>query len=329
MKQPRVSVCCVTTRPGGIDVLLAGLKNQEFDDFEVVLVDAHFHRRRDVVADYFAKAQIALRHVPPRLQNFPLDSVPQYRNTAIAKASGELLVWLVDYSFLPPGGLRAHWDVYEKHDKEVAGMGAHWYVFPPPLAFDLPWYAPSKMFTPNAEKGVTYGYDRKASEVFAEDVLSGMYDSYMYSVFTHPLESPDMIRGLKDDPYFYHADPKAHGRIHGKIYGSFFHAKNESVPLDWALRVNGFDEGYIAHSYDDSDFGVRVEHLGGMWSLLGPESNVQIVNPRHIFPHGVRQAEDSEFQRSIYETRKDDAMAVRVLQPYDIADVRTMGTWWY
>ena len=332
MKKPRISVCCVTTRPGGIDVLLAGLKNQEFDrsDFEVILVDAHFHRRREIVADYFAQAQITLRHVPPRLQNFPLDSVPQYRNTAIAKASGELLVWLVDYSYVPKAGLKTHWDVYEQHGKEVAGMGAHRYVLPPPLVFDLPWYAPMAMFPPNAQTGVTYGYDRKASDAYADDILAGRYDSCMYSIFTDPLEKHDSIESLKDDPYFFHADPKLTGHVHGKMFGSFFHAKNESVPLDWAIRVNGFDEAYIAHSYDDVDFGVRVEHLGGMWSLLGPEAHVQIVNPRHIFPHGVRQVEDPNFQRSLYETRKDDTTIVRSLHPsYDVAEMRQMGTWWY
>lgn len=329
MKQPRMSVCCVTTRPGGIDVLLAGLKNQEFDDFEVVLVDAHFHRRRDVVADYFAKAQIALRHVPPRLQNFPLDSVPQYRNTAIAKASGELLVWLVDYSFVPPSGLQAHWDIYEKHDKEVAGMGAHWYVLPPPLAFDLPWYAPIQMFPPNVETGITYGYDRKASEVYAEEVLSGQYDAYMYSIFKEPLETPEMIDALKDDPYFFAADPKRTGHVDGKMFGNFFHAKNEAVALDWAVRVNGFDEGFIAHSYDDVDFGLRVDHLGGLWALLGREADVRIVNPRHIFPHGVRVVEDSNAQRSIYEARRDDKTILRPTQQYDAAAMRAMGGWFY
>ena len=329
MMSPRISVCIVTTRPGGIDVLLTGLRNQEFDDFEVVLVDAHYHRRREIVADYFAQARIALRHVPPRLQNFPLDSVPQYRNSAIAKASGELLVWLVDYSAVPSCWLKAHWDVYEQHEKEVAGMGAHWYVLPPPLVFDLPWYAPMTMFPPNVQTGVTYGYDQKASLAFADDVQAGRYDACMYSIFAAPIESPEMLDGLKDDPYFFHADPKLTGRVFGKVYGNYFHAKNEAVPLEWAIRVNGFDEGFIAHSYDDADFGLRVEHLGGMWALLDASSAVRIVNPRHIFPHGVRQIEDSNFQRPIYEKRMADKTVVRVESAYDLAEMRTMGRWWY
>ena len=36
MGAPRLSLCIVTARPGGLDVLLTGLTRQTFDDFEHV-----------------------------------------------------------------------------------------------------------------------------------------------------------------------------------------------------------------------------------------------------------------------------------------------------
>lgn len=322
----RVSVIVVTARPGGIDVLLAGLSHQTFTDFEIVLVDALYDWRHDVVADMFHQAKIPLVHTPPRQRIFPHDACPQARNAGIAKSSGELLLWLVDYTYLPSTALYEHWGVFQFFEKKRAGMGAHRYCLPPSLAYELPDYAPRKMFVPNAAHGVTYGYDEKASQAFVDDLNSGFYDKYMYSVFAQDF-SKDSTSQLVEDPDFFQVDPKLRGIAGHKISGNFFHAKNESMPRALAIAANGFDEAYTGHLYDDTDFGHCVEHLGGEWALLVPDVAAVIINPRHLFPHLLRQA-STEAHRARYDARRLDPDCTQSENAYSLASLSNM-TWWY
>ncbi|MDZ4262016.1 MAG: hypothetical protein U1B30_06765 [Pseudomonadota bacterium] len=328
MKTPKMSVCVVTARPGGIDVLISGLCRQEFTDFEVVLVDALYHRRKEVVADKFAEAKIELRHIPPRQRLFPIDACPQALNAAIAKARGELLLWGVDYSFFPPKCLSEHWGVYEYFNKQRFGMGAHRYLYPKvQLAYELPSYAPMKMSRPHEQEGVTYSYSEEASRQFASDIEAGVYDVNMYSIFHPPLVSPGQIEILPEDPLFFHADPKLSGLIGGKLSGDFMHCKNESISRQLMLDVNGFNEDFISHLYDDTDVGHRLEHAGAEWVLLDSVATVLIVNPRHMFPHLVRRGEMTS-QRVLYESRKSDGACVRSSNQYDLGSFGGVP-WWY
>lgn len=325
----KISVCVVTARPGGIDCLLTGLANQEFDhnEFEIVLVDALYDRRRDLVGDLFAEEKLICRHVPPRERIFPVDACPQARNTAIAKARGELLVWLVDYSVLPSKALEEHWGVFEYFNKERAGMAAHRYLFPPPLAYVLPDYAPMKVFKPNETAGITYAYDESHSRAFVEDLMAGFYDPYMYSIFQRPVSHLKSLEELHEDLFFFRADPKLTGMTGGSISGNFLHCKAESTPHDLVLEVNGFDEGYWGHCYDDTDFGHRMEHAGAKWILLDQAAMVDIVNPRHIFPHLVRRMQPDE-QRDLYDQRMKN-MAYKKVDQYSLSMMKTLSPWWY
>ena len=326
----RLSIIIITCRPGGIDVLISGLSRQEFDmrDCEVIVVDALYSRRRELVADKFAQAKLRLVHVPPRQRIWPIDACPQARNAAIAKASGELLLFLVDFSFVPPKGLSEHWGVWEHFNKTKAGMGAHRYLYPPELAYTLPEYAPIRRFKPNEQHGVTYAYDEADSRAFARDIEAGVYDPHMYSVFHPPLEDPRQIEALSEDPYFFQVDPKLHGLVSGMCPADAFHAKNESVALDWCLRANGFEEGFTGHLYDDVSFGHHISRNGGAWMLLDPAATVQIVNPRHFFPHLVRLA-PIEAHRPRYETIKGSVCETEARNSYQLSGMRGVCPWWY
>lgn len=328
MKIPKISVVVITARPGGIDVLLRGLVKQQFDrnDFEVVLVDALYHRRREVVADAFSAAKIHLVHIPTRERIFPVDACPQARNAAIAKAHGELLLWTVDYTYLPENNLAEHWGVYEYFNKERTGMGAHKYLQLPSIAYEVPKYAPVKMFTPNSELGVTYGYNESASKAFITDLVTGFYDPYMYSIFAEPFGTQEVIE-LREDPEFFQVDPKLHGKIGATISGNFFHGKNETTTRDLAIAVNGFDESYTGHLYDDTDFGHRLEHAGAKWILLDTSICAEIVNPRHLFPHLIRRAA-LEAHRERYDARRSDSSCVVSGNNYNLNDVKDWQ-WWY
>lgn len=319
----------MTARPGGIDVLLTGLSHQDFDDFELVLVDTWYHKRKELVADYFHDARIRVVHTPSRYRSFPTDAIPAARNTGLARVSGELVLWLVDYTYLPPRVLKAHWDTWEASGRTINSMAAHWYAYPPPTAYELPAYAPCVAHPPSPEKSLaTYVFDPEAIPPYLLDVHAGFYDAYGYSIFTVPITQPKQVECLKEDPYFYHVDPKLDRAVGGQLPGAFFHAKNETVPAGAAFKVNGFDENYIGHSYDDIDFGARVGNAGVKWRLLGPEAQVVIVNPRHYFPHLTFRG-PGEGQRALLESRQGDPTQMWAKNTYDLTSVYQGGPWFY
>lgn len=52
---PKVTVALGSSRPGGVDISLRGLADQTFQDFEVVFVDARYHKRHAEVLEYAKK----------------------------------------------------------------------------------------------------------------------------------------------------------------------------------------------------------------------------------------------------------------------------------
>ena len=330
MPNPRISVVCVTARPGGLDVLFTGLGQQTFTDFELILVDALYKRRTSLVESLAYDSRIQVRHIPPRQRILPYDAVPQARNAAIAKARGELILWLVDYTYLPEGSLEAHWRVWESSEKMLAAMGAHTYLEIPELAFELPSYSPRKKFPPGASGGATYGYDEEDSRQYVYEVLAGEYDKYMYSIFKVPLETPQQIDALPFDPLFARADPKLKFQPGTVLRGQFFHAKNESMPTAWARAINGFDEAYTSHIHDDTDFGNRVERIGEWrprWAAMETRYAARIVNPRHVFPHLVVRDKFDTHKEKYYEVERNPDI-VWAPNPYDIREMADMW-WWY
>lgn len=311
-----------------MDVLRAGLAHQTFEDFELVLVDAFHDKRHGSVTDYFGVKGIRCTHIPCRQHNFPVDSCPQYRNAAIAKARGELILWGVDYTIFPPECLEKHWRVWERSNHEVCGMGAHDYLMPPETAYELPEYAPMVAMPPNQEAGVTYQYKRSMGEDYAKAIQEGFYDPYWLSVFKRPIESPAAIASLRQDPYFLRADPKLRSTPGQEALPNFFHAKNESLPLNTAVGVNGFDEGFTGHLYDDTDFGVRVYNTGVTWAILEAVATAMIVNPRHLFPHLLIRDNPADQVDRQYRAVHDHEY-YRAENPYEIGAMRSMGAWWW
>lgn len=82
-----------------------------------------------------------------------------------------------------------------------------------------------------------------------------------------PFKVVDSINPVDCTPIGESHDPKKadHRRQQtaGKATGAWFYGLNISFPLQYALKVNGFDEQYSgAGGSDDCDFGVRIERAG-------------------------------------------------------------------
>lgn len=289
-------------------------------------MDALYDRRHALVMDMAHQYQIQVQHVPPRQRIFPLDACPAARNTAIAQAQGELLTWIVDYTYLPPTCLEQHWALWE--DRQAMGSAAHRYRYPPAPAYLLPDYVPLRRFPPEAGRAITYEYCEADSLAFADDLRSGWYDPFLWSMFEVPITQPEQVLDLAHDPFFYMADPKLGGIPGGWVHPEAFHGKNESVPTEVAAEIGGFDEAFDGHLYDDSDFGVRLGHTGRQWILLREDATAEVVNPRHYFPHLVRQS-GLQDRLALYEGRHYDPQAVTIQNTYDLVAVRQTLPSWY
>ena len=129
-EKPLISVLNITNRAGGMDILRANMARQTFTDFELVIVDGRWRKRRQDVKDYFV--------------NFPLTYVRQsekrkgaYSNLAHADnegfsaCQGELIVLLQDYIWIPPLTLSKFWEAHQALGGKalISGIG-HQYAKP-------------------------------------------------------------------------------------------------------------------------------------------------------------------------------------------------------
>lgn len=284
---PFLSVIVPTMRVGGINILLDSLERQTFRDFELVLVDG-LHAQRDVAVHRYAsdaRMRNAIKHLAPSPNPFPNCAFCAYANAGIAAARGEVLVFAVDYSRLPPDLLQKHADFHRADTTQRAGlMGPHRYV----------GLAASRNFV---------GYAGHEVDRYEADVKSGAQQGHLIHVGV-ALDTPaEATRADGGITVSWDADPKL--RLPpGPITPNFFHAKNESVRREHALAIGGFDTDLDgAHLYQDSDFADRLTVLRGVQWYLDPTAVIDIANPRGLFPY-ARRSRDHQDNFRIWQEKK-------------------------
>jgi glycosyltransferase involved in cell wall biosynthesis len=257
-------------RCGGLNVLFDSLARSTFTDFEMVLVDGLYQHRADIVRREAWSRFLRVAHVEPSPNPFPSVAFCQYSNTGLIHASGEVVLFLVDYTRVPPDLLGKH---AEFHRADTTGrkgmMGPHRYVRLD-VHRDWPRYAPGDV------------------DKYEADVQAGDLDEFIFSIgdATDQPSAPWRVDGgalAQPD-----ADPKLRMNA-GPITADFFHAKNESVRLERCLEINGWDEALDgAHVHQDSDFADRLSLRAGVTWTLDPSAVVDIANPRGVFPFARR-----------------------------------------
>jgi glycosyltransferase involved in cell wall biosynthesis len=283
---PRISIVIPTNRIGGLDVLAHGLSNQTYHDFELVLSDGIYDYRSKIFED--RKLNFPVIHVPPIDNPFPVAGFCRYSNTGLVHASGELVLFVTDYTWLPPDLIKKHVDFHDLYPNSFL-MCPHQYVMLPSL---------------NAEFK-TYGHgdiNRYAVEVgsYSQDI--------MWSIFDKPFDQDP--RQMLIDPMkpLGNRDPKL-DHPGGLIETSFFHGKNESCKLDAVLSINGWDEDLDGtHFYQDSDLADRLSVKTGLKCVCDPTNVAYIVNPRHIFPF-PRKLRSFKTNEYIWRGKKADGYA--------------------
>ena len=127
--KPQVSVICSTFRPGGIDITLAGMRDQTYKNFELVLIDKRYDLRYQRVVELARYYGVRLVHAPEYRRNGKWVSFCSAWNTGMALARGEVLILFQDWQYAPPGWIEAHLQALD---------GKRRYVLAPYIYTELP-----------------------------------------------------------------------------------------------------------------------------------------------------------------------------------------------
>lgn len=260
MSRPYLSVCVPTMRIGGLDVLFHGLRGQVFRDFEVVVADGVRQGSNRWFPDGTKTLDRPFTLVKPEPNPFPVNAFCKYANTALDWARGEVVVFLTDYTWLPPDCLQRHADWHKSHRAGQGYMAPHRYVALPPLHPGFPKYAP----------------DGTDTERYAEDVLSGRLQRFSWSIFETPFDGDPRTMPFCTATG---ADPKL-SLPAGAVDPMMFHGKNESVRASDAKRVRWNERLDGTHGWQDCDM---AQALSIDWEL-DPSNVAYILNPRPVFP---------------------------------------------
>ncbi len=264
---PKISVLVPTMRLGGLDIIHHSLKNQTFQDFELVLVDALADKRR-IVAD-------KVQHLEPVGNRFPSSQYCRAMNTGLKEAKGEIILLQVDYTYMPPNCLEKHVRVQEQFGEETVVMGCQDDVRCPGLHPGFP------TFRNDGAHYSTNGIDMYAHEVLHNGAL---IRDYGWTIFDKNFEG---IEGLIKEERFG-SDPRCTMQS-GDCDSIRFLCRNESVRREHLIAINGFNEDLDgSHGYQDSDMATRLK-WHGLRFVVDPSNKCTIVNPRPYFPHAKRE----------------------------------------
>jgi glycosyltransferase involved in cell wall biosynthesis len=299
---PRISVICPTMRVGGLDVVCSGLAAQSFKDFELILVDGLYHWRKDLLQEELARRSLPfpVKHIEPWENPFPTAAFCRYANSGLIAASGEIVLFIADYTWLPYDSLQIHASFYEAHGASPVGlMCPHFNSTMPKLAHDFEPYGgrySQKEWTEGE------GNDWLCLEKYTNDLKLGKLQKFMWSIFEKEFKDPV---GLSLDPKMGAADGKLSFNVEWTNPG-WYHTKHESCRLEHVLAINGWDEALDGSwGWQDTDFANRLSTLAGV--VWGVKRNLaQIINPRFVFPGGryLRPLNDNEHIWRANEGRK-------------------------
>jgi hypothetical protein len=263
MSGPFLSVVVPTCRVGGLDVLCDSLERSTFKDFELVISDMLWQKRHGMVRLVAPRYSYPIVHVEPPFNPFPVLSYCRTSNAGIANARGKVVVFLADYTWVPPTVLEIHALFHQaRPDERVALMCPHDYVTYPNPPFH---------------------YENDEIDRYVDDLKHGRLDNYACSI--GPVGDPSTF---VTDPKWGGADPKLRMGA-GVLQPTYFHAKNESIKTEALLKVNGWDEDFDGTTpYQDADLAGRLTNQLGLTWLLNPAAVVKIVNPRPFFPFPKR-----------------------------------------
>lgn len=274
---PRVSINWGSNRPGGIDVVLAGLARQTYKDFEVVFVDGRYHERHGLVLDAVERAGLEqpFYHVPNHRYrpSGPWGTTCAGYNTGFALSSGEVVVMLLDYGYAPPRWLEEHVKHQDAGRKIVLGPHEYRTLRPELLKVE----GEGELTTFDRARVEARGTEATLGDIAAQRRRFGEI-----SCFAQPFEPKDLELFPVEE-----SDAKCKISTQEWQDDNYFNTKNESFPLESVLDANGMDENYdLGRGPGDPDLCYRMRRLQPRLPLwIVNEAIVHCLNPRGLLPN--------------------------------------------
>jgi glycosyltransferase involved in cell wall biosynthesis len=300
--KPYISIVFPTMRIGGLDVVFSSLANQTFNDFELIFADNLYEYRKDIVKEY-AKLfpSIKYKHVAPIKNIFPTHAYCHTINSAIAHASGEVILFTLDYRYFPPDCLQKHAAFHKSHAENVGYAPASKFLATQKLKPGLPSY------------GFNAGYDD-----YILDLKAGKLQNYMWSIFEdefgvvdhNPSSWPELDRTVVG------YDPKLDMGPGTEVSPMLIFMHAESVKTKLVLQANGMNEALDgAHSHQDIEFAHRLRNLFDL-KWMADNTNT-----------GYRITGGHEVVKKLRLVEAVDSQATTIFNQYKNGSKEQVNTW--
>ncbi len=122
MNKPKISVMNLTNRWGGIDVLWANMKRQTEQDFELVIVDALWKEREKEVIEYINDSRLKYIRQNDKVEGTHTN-LAHADNQGFAACTGELIVCLQDYIWIPGTALEKFYEAHKAYGGKILITG--------------------------------------------------------------------------------------------------------------------------------------------------------------------------------------------------------------
>ena len=260
----KISLIYETASLGGLDMLWESVRFQTMlsEDFELIIVDDWHKQRQDALADYLQGSDLRCTHIPPKQTGVSYHNSASF-NTGLALAMGELVIFLVDFVWLPEDFLEWHWRFYQEHP-----------------GYSLSAYVDRYKYPPIVDGKLTI-FDEWFDRAYAEKWL--VDGNLIYQERKGGTLNREIARGVYE------------------MSGNRIYMLGDSVPLAVMKELNGWDERYDGgYSCNDLDIGLRANMLGWKFAVdltaptlkkLGDKSMAHLLPT--IKTEFVRQPEDN------------------------------------
>jgi glycosyltransferase involved in cell wall biosynthesis len=129
IKEDMISVLYNTIRPGGFDILKNTLDKQTERDFEVIIVDGWNGDRKDEVLDYLKDYKVTYLKGLPKKEKDVWTLNKDY-NQGLEACSGELILFLQDYLWIPHDGFEKMLSAYADNPTAFVTSHGHKAMYP-------------------------------------------------------------------------------------------------------------------------------------------------------------------------------------------------------
>jgi glycosyltransferase involved in cell wall biosynthesis len=290
-RKPKISVLDLTNRVGGIDILFESLKAQSFQDFELIIVDALYKYRKDVVAEKAKAYNFPVKHIEPLNNTFPVSNYNNSMNSGLIAAEGEVVYFTCDYAYLMKNTLLTHANFHSKTPRN------HILLLPIndcPVKLD----AVSDNFPKHRQYGIRARKDpfqlcvvpeeaymkahNEWSERYAEDINNGFLDKVMWSIFDMAFSYEDGIEQYIDSTTIDTKFANCPSTEPAPVFHDLCCVKNDSFKLDFLMEANGFDEEMDGtHGFFDTELARRLLKCHGGQFFAMNTGAASVINTRY------------------------------------------------